>query len=244
MRAPVASAKITSMTHHAALTDELVEEHTILQVVVGSRAFGLAGPASDTDRRGVFALPAAAFWGLTKPPPHHEGPLPEQLRWEVERVCGLGLAANPNVLEVLHSPLVETCTPLGEELRAITPALLSRRVADTYLRYANAQFGKAQRGIDRAGAPVWRHVMHLIRLLISGGELVRTGSLVLDVGENRDRLLAVKAGQIPWAEVVEWQRRLSTGLLSALDSSPLPDQPDRDRVESWLVSVRRRSVTA
>lgn len=151
-----------------ALTDQLVDDHTILQVVVGSRAFGLSGAASDTDRRGVYALPASAFWGLRKPARHHDGPLDEQVRWEVERVCTLGLAANPTVLEVLHSPLVETCTPLGVELRALTPAFLSRRVADTYLRYATAQFGKAERGIARAGVPAWRHVMHLIRLLTAG----------------------------------------------------------------------------
>ncbi|WP_091463624.1 nucleotidyltransferase domain-containing protein [Micromonospora inyonensis] len=224
------------------LTDRLVDEHTILQVVVGSRAFGLAGPGSDTDRRGVYALPAAAFWPLTKPAPHHEGPLPEQFRWEVERVCVLGLAANPNVLEVLHSPLVESCTPLGGELRDLTPAFLSRRVADTYLRYATAQFAKAQRGVERDGTPVWRHVTHLIRLLAAGGHLVRTGELVLDVGPDRDRLLALKAGALPWPEVVAWRNRLTDRLTADLERSPLPEHPDTDRVERWLVSVRRRSV--
>lgn len=222
--------------------DRYVDAHTILQVVVGSRAFGLAGPASDTDRRGVYALPASAFWPLTKPADHHEGPLPEQVRWEVERVCVLGLAANPNVLEVLHSPLVEVCTPLGGELRDLTPAFLSRRVADTYLRYATAQFAKAERGIERSGAPVWRHVTHLIRLLTAGGHLVRTGELVLDVGADRERLLALKAGELPWAEVVRWRDRLTDRLVDGLEHSPLPAGPDTARVERWLVSVRRRSV--
>ncbi|WP_091652873.1 nucleotidyltransferase domain-containing protein [Micromonospora pallida] len=224
------------------LTDRLVDEHTILQVVVGSRAFGLAGPHSDTDRRGVYALPASAFWPLTKPADHHEGPLPEQFRWEVERVCVLGLAANPNVLEVLHSPLVETCTPLGAELRDLTPAFLSRRVVDTYLRYATAQFTKAQRGVERDGAPRWRHVTHLIRLLAAGAHLVRTGELVLDVGADRERLLALKAGALPWAEVIDWRDRLTARLVADLAHSPLPENPDADRVERWLVSVRRRSV--
>jgi hypothetical protein len=137
-------------------TNLLVARHTVLSVVVGSRAFGLATETSDTDRRGVYALPAAMYFGLTKPATHHEGPLPEQFRWEVERFVGLALSANPNVLEALHSPLIEEITPLGEELRALAPAFLSRRIADTYLRYAAAQFTKAQRGVDRAGQPVWR----------------------------------------------------------------------------------------
>lgn len=56
----------------------LVEEHTILAVVAGSRAFGLATAASDTDRRGVYVAPTEWFWRLEKPPQHWEGPLPEQ----------------------------------------------------------------------------------------------------------------------------------------------------------------------
>jgi predicted nucleotidyltransferase len=35
--------------------------HTIYAVVVGSRAYGLAGPDSDTDRRGVFLAPTPAY---------------------------------------------------------------------------------------------------------------------------------------------------------------------------------------
>ncbi|WP_278247251.1 DNA polymerase beta superfamily protein [Thermostaphylospora chromogena] len=45
---------------------------------MGSRAYGLATDASDVDRRGVFVAPTEAFWRLSKPPTHVEGPLPEQ----------------------------------------------------------------------------------------------------------------------------------------------------------------------
>ena len=76
--------------------------------MVGSRAYGLAGPDSDTDRRGVYAAPAHLFWRLDKPPTHVDGPLDEQVSWEVERCCVLALQGNPTVLEALWSPLVET----------------------------------------------------------------------------------------------------------------------------------------
>ena len=52
----------------------LVEDHTILSVVVGSRAYGLHGPASDHDRRGVYAAPNALFRPLDEPPAHLHGP--------------------------------------------------------------------------------------------------------------------------------------------------------------------------
>ena len=35
----------------------LVVSHTVYTCVVGSRAYGLAGPDSDVDRRGVYHAP-------------------------------------------------------------------------------------------------------------------------------------------------------------------------------------------
>ena len=110
----------------------LVEQHTILGVVVGSRAYGLDGPASDHDRRGVFAAPTSLFWRLEKPPTHLDGPLPEQFSWEVERFCVLAAQANPTVLEVLWSPLIERITSDGEDLLGVREAFLSRRVGNIF----------------------------------------------------------------------------------------------------------------
>ncbi|MFD9878558.1 nucleotidyltransferase domain-containing protein, partial [[Kitasatospora] papulosa] len=104
----------------------LVREHTVYSCVMGSRAFGLATAGSDTDRRGVFLAPTPLFWGFTKPPSHVEGPAEEQFSWELERFCELALRANPNVLECLHSPLVERIDATGRELVALRSAFLSR----------------------------------------------------------------------------------------------------------------------
>ncbi|MFH8369748.1 DNA polymerase beta superfamily protein [Streptomyces sp. NPDC018031] len=222
--------------------EQWVEQHTILSVVVGSRAFGLATAASDVDRRGVYVAPTEDFWRIGKPPTHLDGPLPEQFSWEVERFCALALSANPNLLEVLHSPLVERVTPLGRELRELSPAFLSRRAHQTYARYAQSRFAKAQARRADAGEPRWKHVMHLLRLLISGAELLESGTVRTDVGSHRDRLLAVRRGELPWREVCAWRDRLTTRLDEALAHSPLPAEPDTARVEEWLVSVRRRSL--
>lgn len=94
----------------------LVRDHTVYQCVMGSRAFGLATEASDTDRRGVYLAPTPLFWRFEKPPTHVEGPRDEEFSWELERFCELALRANPNILECLHSPLVERLSPVGEEL--------------------------------------------------------------------------------------------------------------------------------
>ncbi|MFW6689485.1 DNA polymerase beta superfamily protein [Streptomyces sp. MAR4 CNX-425] len=222
----------------------LVEEHTILAVVAGSRAFDLATAASDTDRRGVYVAPTEWFWRLEKPPAHWEGPRPEQFSWEVERCCALALDGNPNLLEVLHSPLVERSTPLGAELRELAPAFLSREVHRTFGRYAYGQLTRARARRERTGEVRWKQVVHLLRLLLSGAALLRTGELCVDVGPYRERLLAVGRGELSWDEVTAWTAELSRRLDGALAASPLPESPDRPRVESWLASVRHRGLAA
>ncbi|GAA1891277.1 nucleotidyltransferase domain-containing protein [Actinomadura bangladeshensis] len=232
---------MTNPDHGAAL--DLVRDHTILSVVTGGRAYGLATDASDVDRRGVYAAPAPLFWRFTKPPTHVDGPLPEQFSWELERFCELALGANPTVLECLWSPIVENATPIGEELLAVRTAFLSRHAHRTFLGYAESQFRKLEGDLRNGGAPRWKHVMHMLRLLESGLHLVRHGEPRVDVGDLRDRLLAVRRGEVGWAEIDTWRTSLTAGMDEALARSPLPPAPDRTTVEDLLISIRRRSVT-
>lgn len=209
-----------------------MSDDLILSVVVGSRAYGLDTGDSDTDRRGVFVAPTEEFWRLAKPVTHRDGPLPEQFSWEVERFCGLALDANPTVLECLWSPLTEVLTPEGERLRDLRGAFLSRRAHETFIGYADAQF----RRLDPA-APKWKQAMHMIRLLLSGLHLVRHGEPLVQMGAYRDRLLAIKRGEVAWAEVAAWRAELTTDLAEA--PSVLPEAPDRESVEKYLMAVRR-----
>lgn len=220
-------------------SDRLVTEHTVLAVVVGSRAYGLDTAASDTDRRGVFVAPTELYWHFDKPPTHVTGPLDEQFSWEFERFCELALAANPTVLECLWSPLVEKATPIGRELLDARTAFLSRHAHRTFLRYAEGQFRK----MENHGARNPKHVMHMLRLLLSGLHLLEHGEPMVRVDEHRDRLMAVRSGSLPLDEVEAWRVSLAARMDDALDRSPLPDEPDRARIDALLHSVRRRSVT-
>lgn len=221
---------------------ELVRDHTIYAAVVGSRAFGLATGESDTDVRGVYVAPADLFWSLVKPPMHVDGPEPERVSWEVERFCELALKANPNALEVLWSPLVQVRTDLGSELMDLRHAFLSQLVYQTFSGYVLSQFKRIETDLRQHGAPRWKHVMHLLRLLLSARTLLRDGSLHLDVGADRDRLLAIKRGEVEWDVVERWRLLLHRELDDALGRTPLPPGPDVTRVDEWLRLVRARSI--
>jgi predicted nucleotidyltransferase len=222
--------------------DDLVEKHTILAVIVGSRAYGLDGPGSDIDRRGVYAAPTRAFWRLDKPPTHLDGPAAEQFSWELERFCTLALQANPTVLEVLWSPLVETITADGQQLRAVRRAFLSRRVADTYGNYARDQLDRVAARRKRTGETNHKQAMHMIRLLIAGAHVLRTAEVLVDVRHLRDRLLAVRCGDLAWHAVACWAADLLAELADAAANTDLPQQPDRDAVDRLLAAVRERNL--
>ncbi|MEW9533196.1 nucleotidyltransferase domain-containing protein [Microbispora sp. NPDC049125] len=222
---------------------------TVLSVVSGSRAYGLDTDGSDVDRRGVFVVPTPMFWRLDKPPTHVEGPLPEQLSWEVERFCLLALAANPTVLECLWSPIVEHSGPVGEELLAMRRAFLSRRAVETFGGYSDRQFRRLDpddpRWSTAAAGPTRprKMAMHVIRLLLSALHLARHGEPMVPVGAHRDSLLAVRRGEMPWPRVRRWREELAAELAERrAGGGALPDEPDRAAVEELLVSVRRSAL--
>lgn len=216
-----------------------VPDHTILSVVVGSRAYGLDGPASDHDRRGVFAAPTRLFWRLDKPPTHLDGPRDEEFSWEIERFCTLAAQANPTVLEVLFSPLIETITEDGRALRDARRAFLSRRVAETYGNYARDQLTRVEARRARTGVTNHKQAMHMIRLLLAGAHVLRTGEILVDVTPLRDRLLAVKEGRAPFSA---WADELLADLAVAAAETRLPDHPDRETIDRVLIGVRERGL--
>jgi predicted nucleotidyltransferase len=190
----------------------------------------------------VFAAPTPLFWHLDKPPTHLDGPLPEQFSWEVERFCALALQANPTVLEVLWSPLVEQVTPDGRALLKARRAFLSRRVAQTYGGYARDQLTRVDARRERTGETNHKQAMHMIRLLLAGAHVLRTGEILVDVRHLRDRLLAVRRGEVAWPAVTAWAQELFADLEAAAASSALPETPDHETIDQLLYGVRERGL--
>jgi hypothetical protein len=214
----------------------------VYRCVTGSTAYGLNHEGSDVDRRGFYLPPAHLHWSLAGVPEQLETDN-EEVYWEVEKFIRLALKANPNVLECFYSPLVETCTPIARELIELRPIFLSQYVHRTYNSYVLSQFKKLEQDLRNHGQIRWKHVMHLIRLLLSGVVVLKQGFVPLRVDEHRDRLLAIRRGEVPWDDVERWRLALHRELDAALVSTPLPERPDYVRANDFLIRARRLAAS-
>jgi uncharacterized protein len=220
--------------------DHNLYDYMIYRCVVGSRAYGLSNDDSDTDVRGIYLPPATLHWSLYGVPEQLEQG--EETLWELQKFLILALKANPNILEVLYTPQVLHITPLAQELLAMRGMFVTKMVYQTYNGYVLSQFKKMNRHLENHGTIRWKHAMHLIRLLLSGIEALKTGAIMVDVGAYRERLLAIRREESSWDTVNEWRLALHKEFDAAYINSTLPDAPDYEQANAFLIRARRSVV--
>ncbi|RCS44635.1 nucleotidyltransferase domain-containing protein [Bremerella cremea] len=217
-------------------------QQVIYQCIIGSQAYGLADEGSDIDRRGIYLPTAEQHWSLAGVPEQIECDETQEAYWEVQKFLVLALKANPNVLECLYSPLVEKATPLAQKLLDMRSIFLSKLVFQTYNGYVFSQFKKMQADIRNQGRVKWKHVMHLIRLLMSGIHVLREGHVQVRVEEHREQLLAIKRGEVPWDETEKLRAELHRQFTDAVAKTRLPDRPNYETANAFLMTARREAA--
>ena len=215
-----------------------LESFIIYRCVVGSRAYGLDTDESDTDRRGIYLAPAELHWSLFGAPEQFEDNAQQSCYWELQKFIVMALRANPNILECLYSPLVEKTTELGTELLTHRQMFLSQMIFQTFNGYALSQFKKMEQDLRNHGEVRSKHTMHLLRLLLTGAATLREGRVPVRVEAHRERLLAIKRGNLPWAEVDSWRKDLHRDFELALSETKLPERPDYEAANGLLITAR------
>jgi predicted nucleotidyltransferase len=228
------------------LTEPDLRPYVIYRCQVGSRAFVLETADSDDDIRGIYLPPARLHWSLFK--------LPEQLEfaddkgdevyWELEKFLKLALKANPNVLETLWTPAILHADEVAQKLRSIRDVFLTRHLYKTYSGYVISQFRRMANAYAKTGTYKAKHAMHLIRLLYSGIEALRSGQIRIDVAQHRAELLAIKSGAWSFEEAKVKALALDREFQEAFQGTTLPEQPDYRQVDDFLIWARRRMVDA
>jgi predicted nucleotidyltransferase len=112
----------------------------IFETIHGSRAFGLDRAGSDEDRKGVIVGPRAWYLGYRGGPEQLE-PSADHVRFELRKFLKLAVANNPTIFEMLFADESDhrALTTAGRRLLDARGLFPSRRVADTFGRYAEGQ---------------------------------------------------------------------------------------------------------
>jgi len=119
----------------------------LLECISGSKAYNLDVPTSDTDIKGVFYLPRDLFYGFHYIP-QVANETNDIVFYELGRFLELLAKNNPNILELLESPLDKVIQkhPIMDRIK--TEDVLSKKCKDTFGGYAFTQVRKA-RGLNK-----------------------------------------------------------------------------------------------
>ena len=239
----------------------------ILRSVVGSGVHGIAIEGTDDhDEMGVYIEPASYVLGVgTDRSDYVWRTQPEGVRsghgdtdlilYSLRKYLRLAIKGNPTVMLPLFAPeeSLIVVTPLGQELRALRTAFMSRLAVERFLGYMHSQhermLGQSKRNvpnrpelIERYGWDV-KYGSHALRLAYQGLEIAETGFLTLPMpATERERVLAVKRGEAPRAEVSAEITRLEMAVRRLLDEdlTPLPPTADLPRITEWAIHAQRQ----
>ena len=174
--------------------------------------------------------------------------------YSLRKYVRLALKGHPTVLLLLFVPneltLVET--ELGRRLRQLRPAIVSKRAGRGYLGYLSGQKERllGTRGQKRVNRPELveahgydtKYAMHALRLGYQGIELLETGKVTLPMQEpERSRVMAVRRGERSFEEAIAEIDDVERRLAAALERTTLPDGPDDDAVNRFLVDSYREA---
>lgn len=229
----------TKQTAAALLTSG---QSLLLEAQVGSKAYGLQNAQSDTDKLAVFAATTdkvLSLAGLSNLDKTIVQTNPDITCHEIGKFLQLALTANPTITELLWVESYLNSAPLGLQLVELRSSLLSTKaVIDSYIGYTYAQIKRINQMVISDHARNRKHARHTFRLLIQAEQLLLTGKLTLHLGEKVELV-----GQMADLSVNNFAKFASVVEEKIIDlknhKSQLPDKPDTDRVEKYLLTLRR-----
>lgn len=232
----------------------------ILRSEVGStlHGTGLGSAHEDYDEMGIFLELPRTTIGLGGIDHWIKRSKPEGVRSEAgdtdlvlysaRKWAKLALNGNPSVLLLLHSPdnRLTRSSVVGDDLRAHAQWFASKRAGRAFLGYMQRQRMRMTGERGRAGRVRvmpdgqvdWKYAMHMLRLGYQGIEYLSTGHITLPMPEEQaHELRLVRKGLMTMETVLGWAEDLEEQLKRLLDGgSPLPDEPNTDKVEQWLIA--------
>lgn len=229
-------------------------------VVSGSDSFGFPSHDSDIDVKGVYLAPSERFLELRKREnerePTFEYMSPDR-RLDVSidgigKYLGLLGDSNGDRMEWPSSRLIIFSSPEFQGLKnLVDSAALNKRVFYHYLNFARDVWKgkKAVGGVKKD--------LYTLRTYMTGINLLETGEVERDITclNNKFQIEAIpymlkakEKGELSAAEgykreqLEEVVKELDARLLAAVKNSKLPEAPDYNRLNDYLIELRKKSL--
>jgi len=241
----------------------IAEYNTILRSVVGSEVTGTSLSTGDRDEMGICIEPPEYVIGLKQFEQYVYRDKPDGVRSEkgdldltiygLRKWTRLALKGNPTAIQLLFVPLsafTHYASP-GLRLRERADLFISKEAGKHFLGYMTAQRQRllGERGQLRVNRPELveehgydtKYAAHILRLGLQGVEYMQTGRFSLPMPEDqRDEVIAVRTGKTDLNTILSRTGELAREIEDLLTSSWLPDAPDYEAVDAFLVEEYRK----
>ncbi|ABC21195.1 DNA polymerase beta superfamily protein [Rhodospirillum rubrum] len=146
-----------------------------------------------------------------------------------------------------HAALVEVPSSEDKPLRHLEvcgkqmPFTASIRNARETARRLVDDYGQRALQAERNDGVDWKALSHAVRVGHQALELLGTGKITFPLPNAAD-ILAIKRGEQPYETVAATIEHLLTAVETAAATSTLPDEPDRDFIDTLIVRAHRAKV--
>jgi predicted nucleotidyltransferase len=82
-----------------------------------------------------------------------------------------------------------------------------------------------------------KHAMHLIRLLLTGTDILNGKGIITNRGAEHDLLMSVRNGNLPFNEVFDLAHEYKCKFETAAKSTQLPDEPDIEAIQQLMIKL-------
>lgn len=234
-------------------TIDLIEIHKdsyapLFHTIAGSRLVGMHTEDSDYDYLGVTVEPPEYVIGMRKfeqfewkrPELQAEG-----VTYSLKKFVSLLVKGNPTILSAAFSPYSYDTLGLTDPL--FQSMFISKRAGGHFIGYMQDQIRRLHtskgmhvtRGelIEKYGYDT-KYAAHVIRLGFQGIEYLSRGTITLPMSSTHVEVLsAVRNGGMTYEKFMRLAERTMEALKSVDAFSSLPEHPQYDKLNQWLVKA-------
>ena len=245
------------------IPEGLIPEKSILAGFRGSIAHNTYVPQDnpdsidDIDLMSVYMAPVEYYIGLGHGGSYRKGKQTingkfDCVKYELKHFINLALKSNPTILSLLWIE-DKHYLKVSDEVRVLLDnkeLFSSKKAYMTFTGYAASQLRRMKRFnyeggymgakrkalVDKYGYDC-KNASHLIRLLSMGIEFLSTGRLNVFRTTDAEALIDIKTGKWDIEKVKSYAEELRLLTKEAHEKSPLPEEPNQDKIEEILMEI-------